>query len=129
MDVVGNFLTVIRNAVAANLPAFDVASSRIRNEMLRIMRNAGYINGYEERCDPDGRKVLHVELRYVDGQSPIRSIRRCSKPGRRSYSSAKKLPRTLGGLGIAIVSTSRGLMRDSEARRKNIGGEILCEIW
>ncbi|MDR2668182.1 MAG: 30S ribosomal protein S8 [Puniceicoccales bacterium] len=127
--MIGDFLTVIRNAVAAKLQSFEVASSRLRMEILRIMKNAGYISAYEEVSGKDGRKTIRVELRYVDGQSPIRSIGRRSKPGRRTYSSARDLPRALGGLGIAIVSTSKGLMRDSEARRKNVGGEVLCEIW
>ena len=129
MDAIGDFLTAISNAVAAGMQSFDVAGSRVRSEILRIVKNAGYIDAYEECRLESGRKVLRVKLRYVDGQSPIRMIRRHSKPGRRTYFGAKKLPRVLGGLGIAIVSTSMGLMRDSEARRKNVGGEVLCEIW
>ncbi|MDR1435781.1 MAG: 30S ribosomal protein S8 [Puniceicoccales bacterium] len=129
MDTIGDFLTVMRNAVAAGLPSFEVAVSRVRGEILRILQNAGYIDKCEKCLCESGRPIFRVTLRYVDGKSPICAIRRFSKPGRRFYFGARHLPRPLGGLGIAIVSTSKGLMRDSEARRKNIGGEVLCEIW
>jgi small subunit ribosomal protein S8 len=129
MDTIGDFLTVLRNAVSARLPCFSVPSSRIRREISRILKNAGYVDAFEESVGLFGHRTLRVTPRYVDGKSPIRSIRRCSRPGRRVYRRAKELPRVLNGLGIAIVSTSAGLMRDSEARRKNLGGEIMCEVW
>ncbi|MDR0340512.1 MAG: 30S ribosomal protein S8 [Puniceicoccales bacterium] len=129
MDTVGDFLTVLRNAIAAHLPSVVVPSSHLRREISRILKNAGYVDAYEETVCSLGRRVLRVTPRYVNGKSLIQSIRRCSRPGRRMYCQARCLSRVLNGLGIAIISTSAGLMRDSEARRKNLGGEILCEVW
>ncbi|MDR0679261.1 MAG: 30S ribosomal protein S8 [Puniceicoccales bacterium] len=129
MDTIGDFLTVLRNAVAARLPSFVVPSSRLRRDISRILKNAGYVDVYEESVCAPGRRMLRVAPRYVNGKSPIRSVRRCSQPGRRLYCQAKCLPRVLNGFGIAIISTSAGLMRDSEARRKNLGGEVVCEVW
>jgi small subunit ribosomal protein S8 len=128
MDTIGDFLTILRNAVRAHLDSFEAPASRMRIEISKILKNAGYVEDFDEVLDPCGHRRVRVTLRYVEGQSPLRSIARCSRPGRRVYCEAKKLPRVLNGLGIAIVSTSQGLMRDSEARRRRVGGEVLCKI-
>ncbi|MDR2576541.1 MAG: 30S ribosomal protein S8 [Puniceicoccales bacterium] len=129
MDTVGDFLTILRNAVSAQKVVFDVQFSRVRTAIARILKNTGYVDGFEEITNSRGHRRLRVTLRYVDGKSPIHCIVRHSKPGRRIYSGAKEIGCVLNGLGIAVISTSQGLMRDAEARRRNIGGEILCKIW
>lgn len=129
MDSIGDFLTIIRNAVRAEKLECFAPFSRMRLEIARILKNAGYIDDVKEVKCECGLPMLRLELRYVEGVSAITGIERISKPGCRIYSAADKLPRVLNGMGIAIVSTSQGLMRDSEARRKNVGGELLCKVW
>jgi small subunit ribosomal protein S8 len=129
MDEIGDFLTALRNAVGAKLVCCETPTSKMRLGMAKILKNTGYIDAVEEFADPKGRRWLRVTLRYVDGISPIVTIERCSRPGRRIYSAAKSIPRVLSGMGIGILSTSRGLMKDAEARRQNVGGELLCRVW
>jgi small subunit ribosomal protein S8 len=129
MDGIGNFLTALRNAVGAKLSCCETSSSRTRLDIAKILKSTGYLDGVEKFTDPKGHPRLRMVLRYVDGISPIVSIERCSKPGRRIYAASKSIPRVLNGMGIVILSTSRGLMKDAEARRQNIGGELLCKVW
>ncbi|MDR3316543.1 MAG: 30S ribosomal protein S8 [Puniceicoccales bacterium] len=129
MDTIGDFLTVFRNAVGARKASFEVSSSRLRIALLRILKNTGYVDNFEELSCSRGHRVVRVTLRYVEGTSSVRSVVRCSRPGCRVYCGARNAPRVLNGLGISILSTSKGLMRDAEARRKNLGGEILCKVW
>ncbi|MDR2030589.1 MAG: 30S ribosomal protein S8 [Puniceicoccales bacterium] len=129
MDGIGDFLTIIRNAVRAKLASTVASYSKMRCALLQILKSAGYVDGWDEFVDDRGHRCVRVHLRYVDGRSPIVVLERCSKPGRRLYVGAKAVPRILNGLGIAIVSTSHGLMRDSEARRRNVGGELLCRVY
>ncbi|MCS6894739.1 MAG: 30S ribosomal protein S8 [Bacteroidia bacterium] len=128
MDTIGDFLTRLRNAYQAHHPTIQVQASFVRTEIARILKEQGYIEDYQ--VVEDGQKrFLRVLLRYGPRQSPaLREVTRVSKPGRRLYASAAKLPEVANGLGIAIISTSKGIMTDKEARRQNVGGEILCFV-
>lgn len=125
MDTIGDFLTIIRNATLASLPSCEARVSRLRISVLYILKKAGFIESF----DVGENGFLRIHLKYVDGVSSIGKIERCSRPGCRSYYNAKKIPRVLNGLGMGIVSTSRGIMSDGEARRINVGGELLCKVW
>ncbi len=128
-DPIADMLTRIRNAMAALHPETTMPSSKQKEEVARILSEEGYIDGY---AVADGRvgKDLTIRLRYNDERVPALSgLNRISKPGLRVYKGATEVPRVRGGIGVAIVSTSDGVMTDREARRRNVGGEILCEVW
>lgn len=127
-DTIADFLTRIRNASAAKHKTVEVPCSNLKLAIAQILKDQGYIAEFE-KVDNAHQGVLHVKLRYYLGQPVIREIRRVSKPGRRVYAPADGLPRVRNGLGIAIVSTPRGVMSDKQARRENVGGEVLCTIW
>ncbi len=128
-DPVADMLTRIRNANSIGARHVTVPYSRLKRNILRVLKEQGYIVDYVPDMEK-GHGVLRVELKYgPDGERVIREIRRASKPGRRQYVPASKIPRVLDGLGIAVISTSRGVMSDSEARKLGIGGEVLCEVW
>ena len=129
MDPIANMLTQIRNSSLVGQKACLVRYSKIKEEIINILKESGYIKDYkiEEKND---KKNIRVSILYENDGSPrIRSIKRISKSGRRIYSSKEKMPIILKGLGILIISTSKGLMTDKKARRENLGGEIICEIW
>jgi len=127
-DPIADFLTRIRNASAAKHKTFDVPASNIKVAIAEILKDQGFIADYARKDDgPQG--TLQVKLRYYYGQPVIREIRRVSKPGRRVYAGVDNLPRVRNGLGVAIISTPRGVMSDKQARRENVGGEIICTIW
>jgi small subunit ribosomal protein S8 len=126
-DPLGDMLTRIRNGQAANKVAIKSPASRLRINVLEVLQREGYIRGYER--EPDGHQELSIELKYHNGTPVIRELKRVSKPGRRVYSGVKELPRVYNGLGIAIVSTPRGVLSDSEARDAHVGGEILCTVF
>lgn len=127
-DPLSDMLTRIRNAVAVNKTQTTMPSSKLKREVARVMKAEGYILDYA--VTSDSKPTLTVFLRYGERQVPsIRGLKRISKPGLRRYCGASDMPRVLGGMGIAVVSTSQGLMTDKEARAKNTGGELLCEIW
>ncbi len=128
MDTIGDFLTRIRNAYQASRPYIEVQASKIREAIARILKEQGYIEDYQVRTEGP-KQFLRVLLRYGPrGQAALKEITRISKPGRRLYASAVKLPEVANGLGIAIISTSQGVMTDKEARRRGIGGEIICFV-
>ncbi len=136
-DPIADMLTRIRNATMVYKDQVDVPASKFKEEILRILAREGYIKGYE-RVEVEGKPYLRVFLKYgpvqktARGRRPeqvIKSIRRVSKPGRRVYVSAREVPVVKKGLGIAIISTSKGVMTDREARRQNVGGEVVCEVW
>jgi small subunit ribosomal protein S8 len=127
-DTIADFLTRIRNASAAKHKVVEVPCSNLKLAIAQILKDQGYIAEFE-KVENAHQGVLHIKLRYYLGQPVIREIRRISKPGRRVYAPADGLPRVRNGLGIAIVSTPRGVMSDKEARRENVGGEVLCTIW
>jgi small subunit ribosomal protein S8 len=128
-DPIADMLTRIRNANTALHPETTMPSSKLKEQVARILSEEGFIDGYKVD-DARVGKELTVRLRYGNDRQPILiGIKRVSKPGLRVYSGASDVPRVRGGIGIAIVSTSDGVMTDREARRRNVGGEILCEVW
>jgi small subunit ribosomal protein S8 len=128
-DPVADMLTRIRNALQAGHPAVTVPNSRLKGEIARILKQEGFIS--EFRNEADGLQgQLHLQLRYdVDKRGIILGIERVSKPGRRVYRRRDELPSVLNGLGVAVISTSRGVMTDAQARKHGIGGEVLCKVW
>lgn len=128
MDTIGDFLTRLRNAYQAGHPYIEVQASRIRIAIAHILKEQGYVADYQVR-EEGPKRFLRILLRYGPrGQAALKAITRYSKPGRRLYAPAGKLPEVANGLGLAIVSTSQGIMTDKEARRRGIGGEILCLV-
>jgi small subunit ribosomal protein S8 len=127
-DPVGDLLTRIRNAQQRNKNNVVSPSSKLRESVLEVLKSEGYIRGYTV-VEREGRAQLEIELKYYDGEPVIREIERISKPGRRVYTSVKNLPRINNGLGVAIVSTPKGVMADHDARDANVGGEILCTVF
>ena len=128
-DPIADLLTRIRNAIAAQHPKVDIPHSRLKNEIARILKEEGYIANYTTKQD-EHIKTLRIFLRYgASGESAISHIHRVSRPSRRIYSPSKQIPKVLGGLGITILSTSQGVMTGKAARRANIGGEVLCNVY
>jgi len=128
-DPLGDFLTTLRNALHAQKDSCASQWSRLRAEVARILKDEGYIANFEEKTTGDGLRQLVVTLKYVDGAPAITGIQRHSRPGRRLYYGHTEIPRVLGGLGVAILTTSKGLMKDNEARKQKVGGELLCKVW
>ena len=126
-DPVSDMLCQIRNGQARARAQVTMPSSSLKAAIAGILKDEGYIGGYAI-TDTDGKKTLSVELKYFEGKPVIERMQRVSKPGRRSFKAKDKLPKILGGLGIAIVSTSRGVMTDKSARAMGIGGEVLCIV-
>ena len=127
-DPIADMLTRIRNANMVNHASVEIPASKLKVELVKLLKEEGYIADYK-LVDKDAFKVINVELKYIGNKPVIRGLQRVSTPGLRAYSKAKNLPRVFGGLGVAIVSTSKGLMTDKAARKDNIGGEILCYVW
>ena len=127
-DTIGDFLTRVRNGQSAKHKIVDSPASKMKEAIASILKEQGYITDFE-RVNEGVQGTLRVKLRYYNGAPAIREIKRISRPGIRKYSAAADIPRVYNGLGIAIVSTSHGLMTDKQARLKNVGGEILCTVW
>ena len=128
-DPIGDLLTRIRNGQAARLTSVHSPVSKLRVNLLEVLKREGYIRDYAVTQKDGGKSELNIELKYSEGQPVIREIKRVSKPGRRVYSQIKDVPRVYNGLGISILSTPRGVLSDNEARTQNVGGEILCRIF
>lgn len=128
-DPLGDMITRIRNAQERNKSKVSTPASRLRERVLDVLKNEGYIRGYASVEHKNGRSELEIELKYFDGSPVIREIVRVSKPGRRVYTSVTNLPRVNNGLGVAIISTPKGVMADHDARDANVGGEILCTVF
>ena len=128
-DPLGDLLTRIRNAQMRKKNKVSSPTSRLRAGVLDVLKTEGYIRGYASVEHKDGRSEFEIELKYFDGAPVIREIERISKPGRRVYVSVKALPRVNNGLGVAILSTPKGVMADHDARDQNVGGEILCTVF
>ena len=128
-DPISDFLTRIRNAIKAGQAGCAAPHSNVKVAIARILKEEGYIADATEGTDADGHKTVVLQLKYVDGTPAITNLRRLSTPGRRMYHGYREIPRVLNGLGISILSTSRGLMKDQDARRQKLGGEIICSIW
>jgi len=127
-DPLGDLFTRIRNAQMRNKSKVSTPGSRLRESVLEVLKSEGYIRGYAV-VEREGRAEIEIELKYFDGAPVIREIERVSKPGRRVYTSVRNLPRINNGLGVAIVSTPKGVMADHAARDANVGGEILCTVF
>ncbi|MFN5324699.1 MAG: 30S ribosomal protein S8 [Bacteroidota bacterium] len=130
-DPIADYLTRLRNAIKANHRIVEVPASNIKKEITKILFDKGYILNYkfEETANHQGNIKIALKYNPVTKQSAIKKLERVSRPGLRKYSGADSIPRVLNGLGIAIVSTSQGMMTDKEARRNNIGGEVLCKVY
>jgi small subunit ribosomal protein S8 len=127
-DPVGDMLARIRNAQERGKTKVVVPPSRLRERVLEVLHKEGYIRGFAT-VEKDGKSELEVELKYFDGAPVIKEVHRVSKPGRRVYASVTTLPSVYNGLGIAILSTPKGVMTDADARAQNVGGEILCTVF
>jgi small subunit ribosomal protein S8 len=127
-DPLGDLLTRIRNGQRARKDSVTTPASKLRARVLDVLKREGYIRGYSEE-DVAGHAGLRIELKYFEGQPAIKHVARVSKPGRRVYSGSQDLPRVRNGLGITIVSTPQGVLSDAEAREKNVGGEVLAEVF
>jgi len=129
-DPIADMLTRIRNANRAHFKSADVVLSRMNLNVAKVLKKAGYISGYDVKKDARGHQVLRVFLKYVDSKRTVMTdIQRVSKPGRRIYVGSEEIPKVLNGYGISILSTSRGILTDQEAREMKVGGEILCKVW
>ena len=129
MDPIGDMFTRIRNAQLRLLPKVEMPSSNFRLKILEVLKDEGFISSYHIEKKENNKVSLIVDLKYYEGSPVIKDIRRISKPGRRVYSSATSIPRIQNGLGLAIISTNKGVMSDIEARKNNIGGEIICRVF
>jgi small subunit ribosomal protein S8 len=128
-DPIGDMITRIRNAQSRTKSKVSTPGSKLRKSVLEVLKSEGYIRDYAMLEHSDGRTEFEIELKYFDGAPVIREIERVSKPGRRVYVSVRNLPRINNGLGVAIVSTPKGVMADHAARDANVGGEILCTVF
>ena len=128
-DPLGDLFTRIRNAQMRKKSKVSTPGSRLRANVLEVLKTEGYIRGYTTVAHSDGRSEIEIELKYFDGAPVIREIARVSKPGRRVYASVRALPRVNNGLGVAILSTPKGVMADHDARDANVGGEVLCTVF
>ena len=128
-ESISNFITIIRNASRARKDTCTAKFSKMHQSIAEILKREGYISEFGTGTDDNGHKNLVITLKYVDDEPAITDIQRVSKPGRRLYYKAKDIPRVLGGLGTGILTTNQGIMRDRDARRNNIGGEMVCAVW
>lgn len=128
-DPIGDMLTRIRNAQMRGKSTVSTPASKLRAHVLDVLAEEGYIRGYETSSDRQGHPTLEIALKYYEGVPVIREVKRVSKPGRRVYLGVDSLPSVRQGLGVSIVSTSRGVMSDAAARSANVGGEVLCTVF
>jgi small subunit ribosomal protein S8 len=128
-DPISDFLTRLRNASKAGLAECASPHSTLKESIAAILKSEGFVAGYANGTDADGHKTLVVTMKYVDNAPVITNLRRASTPGRRLYYRYSEIPRVLNGLGISIVSTSKGLMKDQDCRRNKVGGELICSVW
>lgn len=127
MDTIGDMLTSIRNASSALLPKVTIPHSRLRVGIAEMLKREGFIEGFE--VSGDLKKTIGVSLKYKDRRGVIGGIKRISRPGLRNYVGSGEVPNVLGGMGVSILSTSRGVMTGRDAKKQNIGGEVLCHVW
>ena len=128
-DPIGDLIARINNAQMRKKPKVSTPGSRLRVSVLEVLKNEGFIRGYAKVDHADGRSELDIELKYFDGEPVIREMSRVSKPGRRVYVAVRNLPRINNGLGVAILSTPKGVMADHDARDANVGGEVLSTVF
>jgi len=128
-DTIGDFLTLIRNASMAHKESCSTQHSKMRASIAEILKDEGYIRDVSEGVNDKGFKTLTLTLKFAGNTPAITGIERHSKPGRRLYYGAREIPRVLGGLGVAILTTSKGVMRARDAREAGVGGELVCKVW
>ena len=128
-DPIGDMITRIRNAQMRKSNNVTIPNSNFRVKILEVLKHEGYISNYKISTDTDNKRSLLIDLKYANGLPVIKEIKRISKPGRRIYAKARSIPKIQNGLGLAIVSTSIGIMSDNDARTKNVGGEIICRVF
>ena len=128
-DPIGDMFSRIRNGQMRSLNSIDIPSSNFRQNILKILKDEGYINDYYIEKAENNKIKLKINLKYFEGDPVIKEIKRISKPGRRVYSRANSIPRVMNGLGLAILSTPKGVMSDTDARKNNLGGEIICRVF
>jgi len=128
-DPLGDMLTRIRNAQMRGKSTVETPASKLRAWVLDVLQSEGYIRGYEATTGKDGHPAIEISLKYYEGAPVIRELKRVSKPGRRVYLGASDIPSVRQGLGVSIVSTSKGVMSDANARQHNVGGEVLCTVF
>ena len=129
IDPVGDMFTRIRNGQLRSLSKVEIPSSKFRLKILEVLKNEGFISNYYIEKKENNKSSLIVDLKYYEGTQVIKEIKRVSKPGRRVYSRADSIPRIQNGLGVAILSTNKGVMSDIDARKNNIGGEVICRVF
>ena len=129
VDPIGDMITRIRNAQMRSLNSVKIPISKFRAKILDVLKKEGYISDYKIVKDSNSIGIISVDLKYNNGLPVIKQINRVSKPGRRVYAKASSIPKIQNGLGLAIISTSKGVMSDNEARKNNIGGEIICRVF
>jgi|TARA_B110000971_G_scaffold207732_1_gene232257 small subunit ribosomal protein S8 len=129
MDPIGDMFTRIRNGQLRKLTKVEMPSSNFRLKVLEVLKNEGFISSYHIEKKDNNKVSLIVDLKYYEGTPVIKEIKRVSKPGRRVFSRATSIPRIQNGLGLAIISTNKGVMSDIEARKNNVGGEIICRVF
>lgn len=128
-DPISDFLTHLRNASKAGLALCVSPHSKLKESLANILKNEGFVRDVATGTDERGHKTVIVTMKYVDSAPVLTGIKRTSTPGRRLYSGYSEIPRVLNGLGISIISTSKGLMKDQDARRQKLGGELVCTVW
>lgn len=128
-DTISDFLTIIRNAYRAHKDQCSAQYSKMHWSIAQILKQEGFVREVREGQDANGHKNIEIELKYVDEVPALTGIQRHSTPGRRLYYSYDKIPRVLGGLGVAILTTSKGIMNDRSARKQKVGGEMVCTVW
>jgi small subunit ribosomal protein S8 len=128
-DPIGDMLTRIRNAQMRGKSTVSTPASKMRERVLEVLADEGYIRGFERSTDRNGHPTIEIALKYYEGTPVIRELKRISKPGRRVYLGVDNVPSVRQGLGVAIVSTSKGVMSDANARSANVGGEVLCTVF
>jgi len=128
-DPLGDMLARIRNAQMRSKSTVRTPASKLRGWVLDVLKSEGYIRGYEPVTGDDGKPAFEISLKYFDGTPVIRELKRVSTPGRRVYTSVQGVPQVRNGLGVSIVSTSKGVMSDARARSENVGGEVLCTVF
>jgi small subunit ribosomal protein S8 len=128
MDVIGDFLTIIRNGIAVSRLSVTVPYSKLKNSIVDILKNEGFVKDFT--IEGSGtKKSLRIFLKYVDGESVIHEISRVSKPGRRTYRGFNDLKPVVGGLGVSILTTSHGVLTNKQAKARSVGGEVICTVW
>ncbi len=128
-DSISDFITIIRNASRSRKPSCVGRHSKLNMNICEVLQKEGYVREFSKTTDIKGHPTIALNLKYVDETPALTGIRRWSKPGRRLYYKCNEIPKVLGGLGVGILTTSQGILADRDARRRNLGGEMICTVW